>query len=70
MKIKVNVHTNSSQEKINKIDDHNVEVWLKEKAIDNKANIKLQKILKKYLNAETVKIISGFTSKIKLVECI
>ncbi len=67
MKIKIKVHANSSQEKINKFSEDNYEVWLKEKTIDGKANIKLIKILSKYFGKE-VKIKSGFTSRRKVVE--
>jgi len=67
MKIKIKLHSNSSQEKISKISDGNYEVWLKEKAVDNRANLKLVKVLKKYFGKE-VKIKSGFTSRMKVVE--
>ncbi|MCW8966653.1 MAG: DUF167 domain-containing protein [Candidatus Pacearchaeota archaeon] len=67
MKIKVKVHTNSSQEKINQINNNSLEVWIKEKAIDNKANKYLEKFLKKYFG-KVVKIKSGFNSKNKVIE--
>ena len=69
MKIKMKVHANSSQEKINKISDKEYEVWIKEKPIEGKANSYIEKFLKKELSFRgKVKIISGFTSKIKIVE--
>ncbi|MBR9702369.1 DUF167 domain-containing protein [Candidatus Pacearchaeota archaeon] len=67
MKLKVKLHPNSSQEKIEKISDMEYEVWIKEKPIDGKANVKLVKLLKKYLGKE-VKIKSGLTSRRKIVE--
>ncbi len=67
MKIKVKLHTNSSQEKIEKIDDLNYEVWLKEKPVDNKANISLVKLLERFFRKK-VRIKSGFTSRRKIVE--
>ncbi|MBI5803381.1 DUF167 domain-containing protein [Candidatus Pacearchaeota archaeon] len=67
MKIKIKVHSNSSQEKTKEIDSKNFEVWLKEKAVDNKANTELTKILKKYFKTQ-VNIVSGFTSRNKIVE--
>ena len=67
MIIKIKLHPNSSQEKIEKISDENFEVWLKEKPIDNKANIELIKLLKKYFGKQ-VKIKSGFTSRNKIIE--
>lgn len=67
MKIKIKIHPNSSQEKIEKINKNEYEIWLKEKPVDNKANEKLLKILKKYFN-KPVKIIKGLKSKNKVVE--
>ena len=67
MIIKIKLHPNSSQEKIEKISDKNYESWIKEKPIDGKANIELCKILKKYFK-KSVKIKSGFISRDKIVE--
>jgi len=67
MKLKIKVHANSSKEKIRKINDGNYEVWLKEKAVDDKANVRLLKVLKRYFGKE-VKIKSGFMSKNKIIE--
>jgi len=67
MKIKIKVKPNSSKEEIKKISEGDFVVWLKEKPVDNKANIKLMKLLKKYFKQDA-KIISGFTSKNKIIE--
>ncbi len=67
MKIKIKLHSGSSQEKIIKISGNSYEVWLKEKPIDNKANKSLEKLMKKYLN-RIVYVISGFTSRNKIIE--
>jgi len=67
MKVKVKLHPSSSQERIKKINDKEYEVWLKEKPVENKANEKLIKILKKYFKKQ-VKIKSGLTSRNKIVE--
>ncbi|MCK4647543.1 DUF167 domain-containing protein [Candidatus Pacearchaeota archaeon] len=69
MKVKIKLHPNSSKEETKKISDGDYEVWLKENAVDNKANLKLIKILKKYFGRE-VKIKSGFTSRNKIVEVV
>jgi len=69
MKLKIKLHPNSSQEKIEKISEKEYEVWIKENPIDGKANIALLKFLKKHFKSE-VKICSGFTSKNKIVEII
>lgn len=68
MKIKIKLHPNSSQEKIEEIEkDKEYEVWIKEKPIDGKANIELIKVLKKYFKKD-VKIIHGLKSREKVVE--
>jgi len=66
MKIKIKLHANSSQEKIEKVFDDEYEIWLKEKPADRKANLELVKVLKKYFGRE-VEIISGFTSRRKII---
>ena len=67
IKIKIKLHPNSSKEEIKKINENNFEVWVKEKPIDNKANIELIKILKKYFK-RNIKIKSGLTSRNKIIE--
>ncbi|MEK6844848.1 MAG: DUF167 domain-containing protein [Nanoarchaeota archaeon] len=67
MKIKIRVHANSSKEEIIRLNDNEYEVWLGERAVKNKANIELIKLLKKYFGKEA-KIKSGFTSRNKVVE--
>ena len=67
MNIKIKLHPNSSQENIKRIDDLNYEIWIKEKPIDNKANIKLIKLLKKHFGKD-VRVKSGFTSRNKIIE--
>lgn len=68
MKIKVKLHPNSSQEKIKEIErDKEYEVWIKEKPIERKANEKLIKTMRKYFK-KNIKIISGFSSRKKIVD--
>ena len=67
MRLKIKIHSNSSQEKIKKITDDKYEVWIKEKPIEGKANKKILKILKKYFNKKVL-IKSGLTSKNKIIE--
>jgi len=69
MRIKVKLHPSSSREKIEKLEENNYEVWLKEKPIENKANEKLVRILKKYFKKQ-VKIKSGLTSRNKIIEVV
>lgn len=63
--VELKVHSNSSQEKIVKL-NRGYEVWLKEKAIEGKANLKLIKFFKKYLG-KSIKIKSGFNSRNKKI---
>jgi len=67
MKFKVKVHANSSREEVKKIDSENYECWLKEKAVDGKANLRLVKVLKNYFGC-VVEIKSGFRSRRKVIE--
>ena len=66
MIIKVKVHPNSNkQEIINK--ENKYEVYLKEKAENNKANLELIKLLSKYFNSK-VSIKSGLKSRKKIIK--
>ncbi|MCK5612258.1 DUF167 domain-containing protein [Candidatus Pacearchaeota archaeon] len=67
MKIKLKVHANSSQEKIIENSANSYEIWIKQKPVDGKANIYLEKILKKHFK-KNVKITSGLTSKNKIIQ--
>jgi len=67
MKFKVRVHSNSFKEEIRKTGEDSYEVWLKEKAEDNKANISLVKMLKRFFKSD-ISIKSGFSSKNKIIE--
>lgn len=67
MLLKIKVHTNTSQIKVQKINDFEYEVWVMKKPENNKANLELVKLLKKYFKKD-VKIKSGFTSRNKVIE--
>lgn len=67
MIINVKVHPSSSKEEVRKINEKEFEVWMKEKAVNNKANIRLIRISKKYFGKDA-KILSGFTSRNKKIE--
>ena len=66
MKIKVKVKPHSGEQGVVKEGEEYV-VKLKSLPEDNKANVELLKVLKKYFKKE-VKIKSGFTSRNKIVE--
>jgi len=67
MQIKIKLHPNSSQEKIEKLFEESYEVWIKEKPLDNKANLALEKFLKQYFN-KNVKVVKGLKSRNKIIE--
>ena len=67
MIIDVKVKPNSEKQEIKKISDKKYVVSLKKRDKDNKANIELLKLLKKYFKKE-VKIVKGLKSKNKIVE--
>jgi len=65
MLIQVKVKPNSKENKI--IAGEIMEVFLKSPAENNRANIELIKLLKKYYHSE-VRIIKGLKSKNKIIE--
>ena len=67
MKIKVLVKPNSFQQKIVKVGENEYHIWLKEKPVENKANLELIRLFKKEIN-KIIKIKSGFNSKRKIIE--
>ncbi len=67
MRIKIRLHPGSSQEKVEQLDNV-YNTWIKEKAIDGKANLALIKFLRKCFKSKEVRIISGLKSRNKLVE--
>jgi uncharacterized protein (TIGR00251 family) len=71
MKIHIKIHPNSSsEERVKEIEKNKeYEVWMKEKPIDGKANEQLIRMLKKYFGKE-IRITSGFSSRIKIVDMI
>lgn len=67
MIIKVKVSPGRKKEEIEKISQQAYKVSLKEKAEDNKANLALLKLLKKYFNSR-VRIVKGLRSREKILE--
>ncbi|MFA5060785.1 MAG: DUF167 domain-containing protein [Candidatus Pacearchaeota archaeon] len=67
MKIEIKVRPNSKKQEIHKISESEYKVFLKKPAEDNKANIELLRLLKKYFNSE-IKLLKGRNSKNKLIE--
>ena len=67
--IKVRVKPNAGKQEIEKISDEEYRVSLKSFAQDNKANVELLKLMKKYLK-KNFRIVTGFKSKDKLIDFI
>lgn len=70
MKINVKAKPGSKHEFVEKIDDANFVVSVKEPPIDGRANLAIRNALAVYFKTGTscVKIISGHTSRNKVVE--
>lgn len=70
MKIFVNVKPNAKTEKIEKINETNFKVWVKDTPIEGKANRATIKMLADYFNIAParVSVVSGRQSKKKMVE--
>ncbi len=69
-KIKVKVHPGSSQEKIVEKNDSEYEVWIKKRPVEGKANAELTKLLRKHFKCREAKIVSGLSSRNKVVEIV
>lgn len=67
MILNIKVKPNSTHQNIKKISETEYNIALKSNPENNKANLELIKLLKKYFK-KPVKIKSGFTSKNKRVE--
>ena len=66
MKLKIKVKPNSGEQSVEKKENFYI-VKLKSSPENNKANLELVKVLKKYFKKD-VKIKSGFTSRNKILE--
>jgi len=69
MRLTIKVKPSSRKQEIIKISDEEYKVYLKSRAEDNKANIELLKMLKKYFGRQA-RIIKGARSRNKIVEII
>jgi uncharacterized protein (TIGR00251 family) len=67
MIIKVKVKPNSGKEEIEKVSENEFIVSLKKPAEDNKANLELLKIMKKYFKQE-ISIVRGLKSREKFLK--
>lgn len=70
MKIFVQAKPRAKEEKVIKISDTNFKIWVKEPPEKGRANSAVIKALADYfgINQSNIKIISGSTSKLKIIE--
>lgn len=72
MKIFVRVKPAAKENKVEKIDDTNFKVQVKEPPVEGRANMAVIRALAEYFGVtqSDVKIVSGFTSRLKTIEII
>ncbi len=72
MRINVKAKPSSGKELVEKIDETNYTVWVKEPPQNGLANKGIERALADYFNVARsgIKIVKGFTSKNKIVEII
>jgi uncharacterized protein (TIGR00251 family) len=70
MKIKVQVKPNSKKEEVIEVNQNEFKVLVQEPPIKGRANRALVKVIAKYFDVPTdkIEIISGVTSRIKVLE--
>ena len=68
MRINVKAKPNSSESKVEKIDDLNFVVSVKDPPVQGRANRAIIKILSEYFHSPSVRIVSGHISRNKVVE--
>lgn len=72
MKIFIKVKPKTKEEKVEKIDDVNFKVQVRELPEKGRANRAVIKVLADYfnINQSKIRIVSGSTSKIKIIEIV
>ncbi|NQU74470.1 MAG: DUF167 domain-containing protein [Candidatus Omnitrophica bacterium] len=70
MKISVKLKPSAKQERIEKLEENNFLVWVKEKPVEGKANEALIKILSEHfgVSRSRVSLLKGKTSRQKIFE--
>ncbi len=70
MKIIVKTKPGSKQDKIEKVDESNYLIYVKEPPINGRANAALIKLLANYfdISPSLIEIISGFMARVKVIE--
>lgn len=68
MRINVKAKPNSNENKVDKIDNFNFVVSVKDPPVQGRANRAIVKLLSEYFHTSRVRIISGHTSRNKIVD--
>lgn len=70
MKIFVKVKPAAKEERVEKIDENNFKVEVKEPPVEGRANMAVVRALAEYFGVaqSNVRIVSGFTSRLKTIE--
>ena len=68
MKISVKAKPNSHEQKVEKIDEQNFVVSVKEPPVNGMANRAIVKALSEYFHTSGVRIVSGHISRNKIIE--
>lgn len=68
MRINVKAKPNSNENKVEKIDDLNFVVSVKDPPIQGRANRAIVKVLSEYFHTSRIRIVSGHTLRNKIVE--
>ncbi len=70
MKIFVKLKIKSSQEKVEKVDDKNYKIWVKEPPVNGRANKALIEVLADYFDTSksSIRILRGHKSRKKIIE--
>ncbi|OGN01675.1 MAG: hypothetical protein A3I26_03535 [Candidatus Yanofskybacteria bacterium RIFCSPLOWO2_02_FULL_43_10] len=68
MRINVKAKPNSNENKVEKIDDLNFVVSVKDPPVQGRANRAIVKLLSEYFHTLNIRIVSGHISRQKIVE--
>ena len=68
MKISVKAKPGSYEEKITKLDEASFVISVKEPPVNGLANKAILKVLREYFHTSNVRIVSGHTSRNKIIE--
>ena len=68
MRINVKAKPDSNENKVEKIDDQNFVVSVKDPPVQGRANRAIVKVLSEYFHTPNVRIVSGHMSRLKIVE--